>query len=504
MTSEDVRLTVCCSVRSLASTFGFTFGATTQKTEEPVKEQLHVSDPPAKRRKLEDADAGEKEQASRYHDCERVAEVQRKAKARKRFESVEEDSEARHQVSGQDDSFLAIKKTTKGRGVSKAPKKKTAAIALPSAPSQDEPPSRRPRRQAATAAIDKVAQGFVQEERPVDKMRRNPEAEPPKRRVTRKATTTTSTQADATNHSPGLLESMKAMISARQDDRTTPEKQGASKQKKRPTKRKANAQSEAETAILNTERLPLAETTANPIIRSVSPERPPKPSGDDTSSASRQRSPARERSPIKPPMGVKDKAKGRRKPPKFAVSKDIPATQAEPDFPGDVGEASKVQHVPNLASRSESVEDSQPARSEEKLSEMVDSASSKSTEKGRPRNNAQADSDEQSQSVPPVMRKASSAKSAKGKHLGSKKTRQGAETAAESRSGSRPMDGGDDIDWLFDDSKTSKRAHPRKQEHSAKQKAARSIAELPDMDLDDLLSNIATYVPRKPGSTKRV
>ncbi|SMY19587.1 unnamed protein product [Zymoseptoria tritici ST99CH_1A5] len=203
-------------VRSLATSFGFSLGLPAAT----VLQDASSEGPAAKRRKLSNVcnglvipTAATKEQGSEkaelmlHNECEQNAPTTTKLKARRRFEAM--DDERKQQ--DLDDSFT---KTAKKRGRSKKGEiaVKTAPVKATKKPTKArtkrkakedvpeerhdvekstdvgvEKPVRRPRRQAATSAMAKVTEGFVEEAAPIDMKRREPEPEKVVKRGRKKA-----------------------------------------------------------------------------------------------------------------------------------------------------------------------------------------------------------------------------------------------------------------------------------------------------------------------------
>ncbi|KJX98650.1 hypothetical protein TI39_contig399g00017 [Zymoseptoria brevis] len=207
-------------VRSLATSFGFCLGLPAVT----VLQDASSEGPAAKRRKLSNVcdglvipTAATKEQGSEkpelklYNECEQNAPTTTKLKARRQFEAMDDEPKAAPQQQDLDDSFT---KTAKKRG---RPNKgeiavKTAPVKATKKPTKARPkrkakedvpeeihdvekstdvgvekPVRRPRRQAATSAMAKVTEGFVEEAAPIDKKRREPVPEKVVKRGRKKA-----------------------------------------------------------------------------------------------------------------------------------------------------------------------------------------------------------------------------------------------------------------------------------------------------------------------------
>ncbi|KAK4507337.1 hypothetical protein PRZ48_001072 [Zasmidium cellare] len=503
-------------VRTLESSFGFTFGVAAPETTLPP----HTIEPAPKRRKLEDKPPA-KEQPSDCRDSEPAPKTVRRAKAR-RLESIDEDFPVEINAETKEDSFVAVKKATKTRAGPKPRKRQPLPAVSPPEPAEDGAPSRRPRRQAATKAIDKVSQGFVEEAQNVDKLRRGQETVPAKRRRTRKAAETASVEprnAMAMNDLPhnATRESMTdtpAIFEPEEPKMSLP-KRNEKKPKRGPPKREVVTQDATNAEIVDevgkpdTVRLPLADTTTNPILRSASPEKPSKPVDHEQLQTMQQRSPLRDRSPAK--ASIKSKpavAQRKRKPSKFVVSKDSPAPEAETEVVG-VGTAMEGDDAPDLArprSKSTRKRKEVPGPVEVHATSNAEEPGFKERSKVKPsRIGAQT---EQQPSVTQVTQISSRARDGESKRHDSKKEgRRGGLSRPEATSAApapveEPPTEENGVDWLLENEHKSKHTLKGRQTRNVKRKPLKRVEELSDdVDLDLLLSNIATFVPRSIPAT---
>lgn len=483
---------------------------------------METAEPAPKRRKLEDhGNTRVHEKTHEIRDSEPAPKTDRRPKARRRLESLEEDVQMEAETSAKDDSFLAVKRKTKARAVPKPRKQQVLSVALPPKAAEDEAPSRRPRRQAASKAIDKVSRGFVEEAGNVDKLRRGQDTVPAKRRGVRKAAEAAAIEqqeAAAKSQPPRNAEDGSTKDVAPVLDLTKPIPDSIEHDVKKPKrgrpKRKivpdgpTTAEALDQGNETSTVRLPLAETTTNPILRSTSPEKPSKPLDVGLPETIQQRSPLRIRSPSKAPTHSKDVAQAKRKPSKFVVSKDSPADKAEPNVVG-VGAGMESEDVPGiLGSRSKSTgkRKAAPGKVEARATCDVEGPRAKDQPKVKP--SKQGAQTEQQISVTDVTAAESHVQHAESKHQHSKRERQRVEaTKGDVKStAATPVEqlsnGEEEVDWLLESNHTSKHTLTGKQtRNNVKRRPPRSVAELPDVDLDDLLSNIAAYVPQNSRPT---
>ncbi|KAF2161689.1 hypothetical protein M409DRAFT_58776 [Zasmidium cellare ATCC 36951] len=500
------------------TSFGFTFGVAAPETVVPVE----TAEPAPKRRKLEDhGNTRVHERTHETRDSEPAPKTDRRPKARRRLESLEEDVQMEAETSAKDDSFLAVKRKTKARAVPKPRKQQVLSVASPPKAAEDEAPSRRPRRQAASKAIDKVSRGFVEEAGNVDKLRRGQDTMPAKRKVVRKAAETVEIERQkavvpsqpsrnaedgSTKDVAPVLELTKPIPDSIEHDVKKP-RRGRPKRKivpDSPTTVEALDQGNETSTV----RLPLAETTTNPILPSTSPEKLPKPLDVGQPETIQQRSPLRIRSPSKARTHSKDVAQAKRKRSKFVVNKDPPADKAEPNVVG-VGAGMESEDVPGISgSRSKSTgkRKAAPGKVEARATCDVDGPRAKDQPKVKPsKKGAQP---ERQTSGTDVTAAESHVQHAESKHRDSKRERQLVEATkgdvkrTVATPGEQLTNEEEGVDWLLENNYTSKHILTGKQTcKNVKRRPPRSVAELPDVDLDDLLSNIAAYVPQSSRPT---
>lgn len=500
-------------MRALATSFGFTFGANSPQTTVSVP----TAAPAFKRRKLDDQDnIRGTQQSSDARESEAASKHGGRTEARRRLEAIQEITVAETNMNTEEDSFVAIKKTTTARAISKA--RKQQPLALDSLPTvaEDNTSSRRPRRQAATRAIDQVSRGFIEEAQNVDKLRRGQDTVPPRQTSARKTTEVAETKLvreagashSSTKNSLPTSKPKGEAIEAAEPGKKMP--------RERPPKPKTVSQQGVadgtpdQCSIPTIARLPLAETTANPIMRSSSPEKLSKYS-DDIIAPVHQRSPLRVRSPRKALEKSKNIAQGKRNPSKFTVSKDSPAANLEPDFVG-VGTALKSEGVPRFSgTRSKSARQHNVALGQGEGRAIDDTATVKSKKKPRVKpTEVPRPAAEQHSSILKAAQSARPGRNGRAKTQEPKRDQEQGDTPKEeptstiTASVEQPSDNDTDVDWLLTDRHKSKRTLAKRQARHVKRRLLKNTAELPDVDLDDLLSNIATYVPRNLEPTARV
>lgn len=482
-----------------------------------------IAEPTPKRRKLEDqAPARGTQQNSNARESEAANKHGSRPKARRRLDVIQEDTKAEIKVDGEEDSVVAIKKTAKARDVPNPRRQQPAPVNSPPTVAEDKTTSRRPRRQAAARAMDQVLQGFVEEAQSVDKLRRGQDTvAPSKRKRTRKTTEVTETKSleeagagcssGETNLAPTEAS---APISNLKEQAIEPAEQGKKRFKGRRTKLKIVSEEEVANDSPNpgsiAARLPLAETTANPIMRSQSPKKQSKCS-EDLIEPVQQRSSCRVQSPRKALDESKNTARRKHKPSKFIVSKDPSAAKLEPEVVG-VGTAVESEDVPDLSgSRLKSARKHHvaPGQGEERATygtAAVESKKKPTTVKPSECPRAVID---QNPSVSTVAQSALLGRSGRAKTQGSKRAQGPGEKCKErptstiTASVAQPSNVDTDVDWLLTDKHTSKRTLAKRQARDTIRRPLED-EELPDVDLDDLLSTMATYVPRNLAPTARV
>lgn len=231
-------------MRNLATNFGFSLALAIA----PTAISDHPEEPPAKRRKSAHIDV-ETRASKGPADHQEVSAAQKKPKVRRKFENVKEDEAPILRDEGPESFASTIKK--RGR-----PKKTPVHIEVEEVPVPTAVPERRPRRNAAASALAKVTEGFAEEAQPIDKKRRDPEPEKPARKGRKKAACVVTTE-------PESIDS----IAKGEPKEELPIGSSEERKPARPAKRKPKSK----TAESPKKRVPLGETHAN--IPSRSPEK---------------------------------------------------------------------------------------------------------------------------------------------------------------------------------------------------------------------------------------
>lgn len=123
----------------------------------------------------------------------------------------------------------------------------------------------RPRRRAAAAAMVRVTEGLIEEDQPIDKKRRpEPEGRETKRPSVEKT-------LPATAPGASVISSKKLALPKTMDERC--DKSVVEKKLPRETRRRAQPRPQKHLVSLTPQRMPLAEVGSNAQIRSVSPEK---------------------------------------------------------------------------------------------------------------------------------------------------------------------------------------------------------------------------------------
>ncbi|CZT16996.1 uncharacterized protein RCC_02828 [Ramularia collo-cygni] len=509
-------------VRNLATSFGFSLALSVA----PVT-AIDLDAPPAKRRK---STAEEKAPDGPSGQPEGNVVVVKPKKFR-RMENVVED-EAGDLSEHKQESFST---TVKKRG---RPKKTHVHVEVDEVPVITAVPAKRPRKNAATNALAKVAEGFAEEAQPIDKKRRDPQPEKAARKSRKKTAS-----AEDVNDAPAdsTIECGRHVS----DEAVTPlgrqEVQHVEIMKAKPAAR--STKGKRKPVAVPIKRVPLGETHAN--IPSKSPEKQTKVANEDA---------AESRSPSGPKRIVKAKSKptttesssqkllavegdGVAIAP-IATNSELESRRQNGGSSNDWGQCDHAGTSDQSLAKAKAKPRPQAAASRSR--KAVDAevhllfhnreSDAENNEESRPpplaveNGNAMASTAAAKHGMQLVPRRGSANAQLKGRQkLGLKASPQeanGGTELAERRSvapeqkvpppskraatirpvakttemGTAPQEE-EDLDWLFET--TVKRKRPTRQTKQKPPAKTARRAQSPEVDLDEMLSNIASWAPKR-------
>lgn len=526
-------------VRNLATSFGFSLGLAIAPI---IITNEAFDEPPAKRRKS-DHIVNEERAGSPVVQAEASA-AEVKPKVRRRFETVIEDEAPIVRDDGRDVFKPTVKK--KGRR-----KKTLVHVEVEEVPMAAVVPERRPRRQAAASATVKVTEGFVEEATSIDKKRRDPEPDKPVRKGRKKAVAVVTTDAEvADSNSEEISERLEPTTIFIQQQDVQPVDNKKAKSASRPTKRKLKTKESP------TKRIPLGETHAN--LPSKSPEKQAKAKDQETERCYSPASPVRKvKAKAAVTKRVSKKISTAVRPSKITGATEVVAIELSSVQSHDRVEDSTSQSVNEVDRRHESPARTKPASKaaksrtrkpahaatthsdgdceaiaekpeachlppppveqniipsstalEEGAKPKQSRAAGSTNQPGQPILNApkllpqEASGDKKStkeepcppkkQKVP-LQSKCADIPQAKARTKSAETTKSKAKTKPAQLE--KPPGDEEDVDWLFET--IEKRKTPSRQsKRKAPTKSVRR-AQSPEVDLDEMLSNIASWAPKR-------